>query len=154
MSRLSRGFIKTKVGSWVYSKSTIPKSNPCLSVEVNKMQLQPVGFLGYKHIFLATTMALEVSQHGAMPKGNIHLSESRLWQIPMLPVSPTPSCPFCQHQPLYSDQGMRLKDYNLFPPVSSFCKQARLKATTLTKRMILEHTAEDTSKCGSTGVWI
>lgn len=87
MSRLSRGFIKTKVGSWVYSKAKIPKSNPCLSVEVNRMQLQPISFLGYKQIFLARTVALEVPQHGAMPKGNIHLSEPMLSQLPHAALS-------------------------------------------------------------------
>lgn len=42
VSRFSRGLVKTKVGSWMYSKAKTHKHNAWLSV--NKMQLHPVGF--------------------------------------------------------------------------------------------------------------
>lgn len=158
VSRLSRAFVKTKVGSWVYSKVTIPKRNPCLSAEVKKMQNATAAcrlpwvqgrtnISGYDH----GTWSVSSWYHA---KRQYPSFWTRLWQLPMLPASPPPSCHFCQHQPLYSDQGIRLKDCHLFPPVSTPCNQARLKAMTLTKRMVVEHTAGNTSKGGSTGIWI
>lgn len=76
------------------------------------MQLQPVGFLGYKQILLALNVALKVPQHGAMPKGNVRLAEFRLQQPP--PHRPAPSCPFCQHCPLHDDRVSRFRDCHLF----------------------------------------
>lgn len=84
-----------------------------------------MGFPGYKQILLTLNATLKVPQHSAIPKGNVHLTETNFTMQPV-PTAP-PSLPFCQHQPLHSDGVSMLGNCHLFPAVSKLVTKQDLK---------------------------